>query len=334
MPKSDEKQDENLIGGMKVQTENISFRSDEMITCAKCDKSNPPNRASCLYCGSAIETPVDALTVVKLNLRKLENWENGFNIVLISHGDDADAESAARYLRYDVDLFKQMLAAKSPFPLARLESASEASIAGNQLAAFGLLTKIVNDVELKIGKPNIRLRSVGFFDGSVRLTAFNTNEQRSISSDEIVLIVVGRIVESKMESVEKGKKDRRKVLAETATSSDELLIDIYTAETERGWRVTTKGFDFSTLGNEKRLLAVENIQLILEKLKSFASTAKVVDEYPALINPLSEVWDIERRKDFEGLKRTGVWKAGFSSVARTSNLEQFTKYSRLQRILL
>jgi hypothetical protein len=325
--------DKNLIGGMKVQSENIAFSSDEMITCSKCGKSNPPNRASCLYCGTAIETPVDTLKV-KLNLRKLENWENGFNIVLVSRRDDADTESAARYLRHDVDSFAQMVAAGNPFPLARLESAGEAELANKQLSEFGLSAKIVSDVDLKIGKPNTRLRKIEFLEEGVRFTLFNTNEHRVVRSDEIVLIVVGRIVESKMESVEKGKKDKRKVLAESATSSDELLIDIYTADTEQGWRVPTKGFDFSSLGSEKSMLAVENLQRLLDRLKTFAPGAKLIDEYADLINPLSEVWDVERRTDFEGMKRTGVWKSGFSSVARTSNLEQFNKYSRLQRILL
>jgi hypothetical protein len=318
---------------MKLQSENIAFSSDQMIACPKCGKSNPPNRTSCFYCAAAIEIPEDKQTAVKLNLRKLENWENGFNIVLLSRAGNADTAAAARYLKYEADVFDAMLASHDPFPLARIESETEAEIAVARLSELGFSAKVVRDIELKIGKPNTRLRSVEFVDEGVRFTAFNTGEQRTVGSGEILLIVVGRIIESKTESVEKGKKDKKKVLAESATSYDELLIDIYTKDSENGWRVTTKGFDFSTLGKEKRLLAVENIQFLLEKLKAFASEAKVVDEYADLIHPLSEVWDVERRRDFEGLKRTGVWKTGFSSVARTSNLDQFTKYSRLQRLL-
>ncbi len=113
-----------------------------------------------------------------------------------------------------------------------------------------------------------------------------------------------------------------------------MLIDIYSADTEQGWRITTKGFDFSTLGKEKTLLAADNVRLLLERVKHFAPNALVADEYPELIGLLDEVWEIERRTDFGGLKRTGVWRAGFAKVARTSNLEQFGRYSRLQRILL
>lgn len=322
------------VGYMKVQSENIAFSSDQMISCPKCGKSNPPNRASCLYCAAELEVPEDARSGGRLNLRKLENWENGFNIVLLSRAANADVAAASRYLKYEADVFEQMLAANHPFPLARIESETEAELAVKQLASFGLTATVVRDIELKIGKPNTRLRSVEFLDDGVRFTAFNTNEQRVLHSGEIVLIVVGRIIESRMESVEKGKREKRKVLAETASTADDVMLDVYTADSEQGWRITTKGFDFSTLGKEKSLLAVENIKLLLEKLSAFAPKAKLVDEYPDLLNPLSEVWDVERRTDFEGLKRTGVWKSGFSSVARTSNLDQFTKYSRLQRILL
>ncbi len=319
---------------MKIQTENIAFGSDEMVACPGCGKSNPPNRASCLYCGGDIAVAEDRQAGVKLNLRQLENWENGFNLVLIDRKPDADSDAAARYLRYEPAVFAQMLAAVEPFPLARIESGTEAEIAVKQLSSFGLMTRIVNDIDLKIGKPATRLRSLEVLGDGVRFTAFNTNEQTVVRQGEIVLIVAGRIVESKVESVEKGRKDKRKVLAESEISSDDLLMDVYTAGVEPGWRVTTKGFDFSSLGAEKKLLAVENIRLLLDKLRAFAPDAKIVEEYPEMMGPLSEVWDVERRRDFEGIKRTGVMRSGFSSVARTSNLEQFTKYSRLQRILL
>lgn len=332
--KGGDPKDGNKIGDLKIQSENIAFGSDEMVACAKCGKSNPPNRASCLYCGATFEVSKERENEVRLNFRKLENWENGFNIVLLPPVDKSDVETAARCLKLDAEIFSKMLASKNPFPLARIESESEAELAVKQLSRCGLSAKIVSDIDLKIGKPNIRLRSVEFPAGSVQLTAFNTNEQWTLTSDEIVLIVVGRIIESKTESVEKGKKEKRKVLSETASASDEMLIDIYSSDSEQGWRVTTKGFDFSGLGSQKSLFAGDNIYRLLDKLKSFEREAKLIDEYSDLISPLTEVWDIERRTDFGGLKRTGVLKSGFATVGRTSNLEQFSRYSRLQRILL
>ena len=36
--------------GMPVRTEIIAFAAEEMESCGRCGKANPPNRASCLYC--------------------------------------------------------------------------------------------------------------------------------------------------------------------------------------------------------------------------------------------------------------------------------------------
>ncbi|NOT47915.1 MAG: hypothetical protein HOP17_09245, partial [Acidobacteria bacterium] len=123
-------------------------------------------------------------------------------------------------------------------------------------------------------------------------------------------------------------------ILETATSTDDLVVDLYGSADEQGWRIMAKGFDFSGLGSEKALLAGDNMTRLLGKIRTFASAAKFVDEYGQVAGALSAVWEVDRRKDFEGLNRIGIWKSGFSSVVSTSNLEQFSKYSRLQRVLL
>ena len=319
---------------MEIQSEKIAFDADEMLVCPKCGKQNPPNRSGCLYCASALELPEGREANVRLNLRTLEAWENGSNIVFVPPAGKADAAAIARYLKYESETVEQMLGARFPFPLARLESASDGAAAVKNLSTMGVSTRIVSDIDLKIGKPNTRLRSIEFGDDSISLTCFNTAEVTKIQSGAIELIVAGRIIESKAESVEKRKKQKRKVLDESSTSSDEMLIDIYTNENREGWRVTARGFDFSGLGKDKKLLARENLSRLLQMLRSFAPNAKYIDEYFERMNTLTSVWDIERQTDFEGLKRAPGGKTGFGSVVRTSNLAQFTKYSRLQRLML
>lgn len=305
-----------------------------MVRCDKCGKSNPPNRAACLYCAAVLAVAEEYRSGIKLNFRELEGWENGFNIVFMPPADGStDAAAAARYLRRDEEHVESMLRTAFPFPLARIESGAEAEMASEYLYSLGVTTQIVKDVDLKIFKPNVRLRAAGIEDGFLRVTLFNTGEHRKLAADEIVLIVVGRIVESKTEAVEKRKKDERKVLSETATSSDDLLIDLYAAD-GIGYRIMTKGFDFSSLGPEKRMIASENIQLLLGRLKKYANSSTCCEEFSNIANTLSLVWDIEKRKDFEGIKRAGVWRSGYANVVRTSNLEQFNKYSHLQRICL
>lgn len=319
---------------MKTRSEDIAFDPAEMVTCENCGKQNPPNRAVCLYCAAALAIPDDRAGTLKLNLRPLENWENGFNIVTRPPAREPDIAAIARYLKHELETVAEMTAAEYPFPVARLESENEAGLAAAHLETLGLPARIVKDVDLKIGKPNIRLRKLEFLDDALQLTLFNTGEQQLVRREDMALIVEGVIVESRTEAVEKRKRKERKVMSETATSSDDQLIDLYTAGEAVGYRVMTKGFDFSTLGGEKGLIAAENIRRLLARLKEFAPAARSVDEFGEKMNTLSLVWDLDRQTDFEGLKRTGVWKAGFANVVRTSNLEQFTKYSRLQRIML
>ena len=101
-----------------------------------------------------------------------------------------------------------------------------------------------------------------------------------------------------------------------------------------GYRVFTSGFDFSCLGDEKGLLASDNLKRLTSKLASLSSNAKLVHEYRSVRQSLGSVWEPEIRRDTKGLQRTGFGKREFGSVMTTSNLEQFTKFSRLQRHLL
>lgn len=332
--RGDKTQNEVFVAGIPVQSENIAFRADEMIACGKCAKENPPNRASCLYCATPIDLPEERKLEARLNLRPLENWEKGFNLVFISSTVDANAAGAARYLSIDPEIFSKMLAVSNPFPIARLESEADAEIAVEKLKKFGLSTSVVNDETLKADKMPTRLRGIEFRDESIAVTTFNTGDRIQIARDALLLIVVGSVIESKTESVEKRKKKETKLLQETETTSDEKLIDIYPEGDMTGFRIPTNGFDFSCLGSEKGLIASANMDRLLERLLQFSPVAEVVDEYRLIVNILSTVWEVDQNKDFHGLTRTGIGRSGFANVARSSNLTQFTKYSRLQRHLL
>ena len=331
---TDNASDGGRLDGMQIQAENIAFKADEMIACAKCGKANPPNRASCLYCATPIELPEERRLEAKLNLRPLENWEKGFNIVFMPSADDRDTAGMASYLSIDRGVLREMLSATRPFPIARIESEAEAVIAVQQLGKFGLLATIVGDEILQADKLPIRLRGIEFRDSSIVVTAFNTGEKTEIGSEDVRMVVAGSVIESKRESVEKRKKKGTKLLQEIETASDEKLLDFYCGSDMIGFRVPTKGFDFSCLGAEKGLLAAENMDRLLERLFKFSPTAKMIEEYGAVANVLSTVWELDRRKDFQGLTRTGIGRAGFGNVVWTSNLTQFTKDSRLQRHLL
>ena len=247
---------------------------------------------------------------------------------------DPDIAGISSYLAIDPDILRQILAAACPIPLARIESDSEASLAVRQLENLGVNALVIGDELLRAEKLPTRLRSIEFRSETIIASAFNTGEKIGITADDLVLIVPGVLTESRREAVEKRKKKEVKVLRETETANDEKLIDIYIADERFGFRIPSNGFDFSCLGAQKGLLAGANMDVLEERLAGFASNAKVIDEYRAAISVLGSVWELDREKDFQGLTKTGIGRSGFANVARTSNLTQFTKYSRLQRELL
>ena len=297
-------------------------------------KQNPPTRASCLYCGAPIDLPDERKLQAKLNLRPIENWEKGFNIVAIPPSKGADITSVSRYLSIEPEVLTRMVAASESIPIARIESENEANIAVQQLKNFGLTAVVVSDESLKADHPPIRLRSLDFRDGSIVATSFNTGTELVIESAELLLIVSGTHIETKTESVEKRKKKEKTLLHETETSFDEKVIDIYPEGEPGGFRIQTKGFDFSSLGEDKGLVAALNIERLRDRLCKFAPSAKAVDEYRSLVSVLNTIWPMDMEKDFQGRKRTGISQFGYSNVAKSSNVTQFTKYSRLQRQLL
>ena len=88
-----------LLQDLPVQTESIAFKPEEMISCAKCERTNPPNRLNCLYCGGELEIPEAQSKFLKPNLRKLENWEKGFNVVLSTNALISDKTKSLPHLK-------------------------------------------------------------------------------------------------------------------------------------------------------------------------------------------------------------------------------------------
>src|SRR5688572_20341837 len=87
---------EDFLKDLPVQAEEIGFKPDEMLACGQCSRTNPPNRLKCLYCGAELEITDEVAASLKPNLRKLENWENGFNLIYTPKDEDVSAETIAQ----------------------------------------------------------------------------------------------------------------------------------------------------------------------------------------------------------------------------------------------
>lgn len=312
------------------------FKPDEMLVCPKCGRLSAPNRLKCFYCNA--ELPVNDTQLIKLNLRKLEPREKGFNVIVLSNSAIQTEESfseIAALLRIEAEDLQRIFRAGKPLPVARVESEREAEIVAGHLKKTGAETFVLSDEKLKIETPPRRLRSLDFRDDKLILNLFNSSESIEISRDNLVLIVSGALIVRKIESIEKlERKNENKILGTAESGNDEFLIDLYDRTDATGYRVESKGFDFSCLGDEKHLLARENMKILSEKLRAFAPKAKFDNDYRALRAELSQIWEAEQTKNSKGLQRTGFGKFNLESITTIDNLSQFTKYSRLQWHLL
>src|SRR5215208_4741710 len=87
---------EDFLKNLPVQSEDIGFQPDEMIECGKCARSSAPNRLKCMYCGAELEISAETAAKITPNVRKLENWENGFNLIYLPKTENIPAETAAQ----------------------------------------------------------------------------------------------------------------------------------------------------------------------------------------------------------------------------------------------
>lgn len=326
-----------LSGNLPVQTENPAFAPDEMLGCGKCGRTNPPTRSKCLYCGAALTVSDEQGKFFKPNLRRLEIWEKGFNLILSSNSEKIEESKLAEIssmLKLENEVLREILASGESLPLARIETEKEAEIVQKRLGESGVETIILPDENLNLNKPPRRLRAMDFWEDRLVLILFNSDEIAEIEWEDVCLIVTGAIFERKVEATEtRSKKGENKLLETNETASDESLFDIYSKEDRIGYRIAQNGFDFSCLGTRKSLLAVENIKKLAAELSNRAPEAETIENYLQVRPLLGNVWQVEERIDSQGLKRQSFGSFNLGNVTTVNNSAQFTKYSRLQRHL-
>src|SRR5574338_506631 len=93
---SQNQEKDEFLKELPVQTEEIGYQPDEMLACQKCSRANPPTRVKCMYCGAALEISAEQADKIKPSLRKLENWEKGFNMIYVPKAEKISEENAAQ----------------------------------------------------------------------------------------------------------------------------------------------------------------------------------------------------------------------------------------------
>jgi hypothetical protein len=323
-----------------LQPDFRGFAPDQMVTCEVCLRANPPTRTSCLYCAAALPTTAVSAELRRPTLRKMEKWEQGFNCVLLpdeNYGlSDEALQDACDLLRLSVGELKRIMEAGEPLPLARAATLDDAALIERKLDSLSIRVVIVSDHDLALEEqPPKRIGAMEFTDGAlVAHPAGGRLSTLSIPWTEIILFVGGRYLARRIEVEERrGRGSEREIADTRELSSDESLLDLYTAQSDGGWRLASANFDFCCLGESKSLLASENFKRLAAALRARAPQAEYDDSYGRVRHALSAAWPLEQRTESLGLRRERPGKYNVQSATITDNESQFTRYSRLRHYL-
>ncbi|HVF57149.1 MAG TPA: hypothetical protein VM934_13420 [Pyrinomonadaceae bacterium] len=319
-----------------------AFSAEQLIACEECLRANPPTRMRCLYCGAPLPSTEATETHRRPTLRPLEEWERGFNVVLLPRGaEEVSAESfaeASRLLRTEREKLQEIVRANCALPLARAASDEEADLIRKRLGALGFGVEIFQDEMLSpTGAPPKRIRALELTGEALSGWANVGEASHSIDWPNIALVVAGRIYTRRVELEERqGRFKARGEIAEARELAvDQAVLDIHAfdGDTDDVWRIMADNFDYSCLGEHKTLLARDNFVTLAEALRGRASAGAFDDDYARLRHLLAVAWPPDERKESHGLRRERPGRFNTEAVTTISNEMQFTRYSRLRALL-
>jgi hypothetical protein len=323
------------------------FAPEQMVACAECLRANAPTRPTCLYCGATLLLTKQSAALWRPKLKKPEDWEQGFNVVTLPRAAGAltsdEAEEAAALLRLDVGGLKETVLAGRAMPLTRVASADEAWLIVERLRGLGLMTEVFPDEVLARRPP--RARAFEFEKEALICRGGPEAEPRRVPWNEVVLLVKGRVVSRRVEVSERkrGLGGRSNTVETRELSSDELVLDLYMSSVDEheaqgaggpGFRVMSGGFDYSCLGEGKKLIAAENFDALVLTLRERAPAAVLDEDYAHLRPLISDVWPSAERTESLGLRRPRPGRINTEAVTTVSNETQFTRYARLRHLLV
>ena len=333
------KDNENIrlpFDGPVEPSEPQGFTPDQMIRCEECLRANPPTRVACLYCSAPLPMTEESARLRTPVLRPPEKHQTAYNNILFpveSMLSDEVVTQAAELLKLSAENLNRIIAENVPLPVACTASRDEAELVFNRLRNAGLKTIVLSDDELSASEVSVkRIKSMSIDRDGATLQQAGTKDQIEIRWQDVVLIVTGRLFVKRVEIQErKTRRAENEIVQSSEFSSDEVVIDFYTSTHPQTWRIVATGFDFSCLGDEKALIANENISRLQRFIAAHAPHARVDDSYKKLRQLLDLVWASQQETQSSGWRRERPGKLSVGLATINSNEIQFTRYSRLQR---
>jgi hypothetical protein len=322
-------------------SEPAGFSSEQMVRCEECLRANPPTRVSCLYCVAPLPLTESSARLRKPVLRPPEKHQLGYNNILFPHERAASNEvvtQAASLLKLAPEDVRELMSKSVPLPVARTASREEAELVAERLRDLGWNCAAVSDEDLGLSfseKVVKRVRTMSFGDSGFTIYQAGTTDETEISWADVLLILPARIVETRVEIKERmTRKPEKEILDTSEFFRDDAVIDFYTARHASTWRVSASGFDFSCLGNDKALIANENISRLQRLISERAVNAQLDESYPRVRNLLELAWGTQQETQSSGWRRERPGKLSVGLATTKSNEVQFTRYSRLRYHLM
>lgn len=335
---SEEKDLKDILENFEAHSSEVKgFAPEQMPVCEKCNRANPPTRTTCLYCGNELPaTEIESAHLPKL--KKLEDWEIGYNIILLPDKSKeltgSELYSISNAFNLEINDLKNIIAREQILPVARAGNANEAAVVEKALAQMGLTVAVASDSEMAVGTPSHRLLGLTFTDEALRGRTLSNEKALNVSWNDVRLFVIGRLYEKRVETEEKVSRKEVKDLEDSREfNSDKTQLDIYTKGDNKGWRIISDQFDFSCLGEERGLTAAENFNKLVQALRTRAQKAALDDSYNRVQSVLNLVWPIEQRSASKGLKRKNFGQMFSQHVSIRTNENQFLRYSRMKAFL-
>ena len=322
-----------------LRSEPQGFTPDQMVRCEACLRANPPTRTSCLYCAAQLPVTAQSAAIQKPTLRRLEKWEQGFNVILVPESaaqlTGERLPQIAELLRLNVGDLGRIIETREPLPIARATTPDEAALIERRLDEMGLKVLVVADSDLEQeDSVTKRLRALELAEDALVLYSAGGPESWRIPWTEIMLLMVGRIFVREIEVQERRNRRAENILVDAREmSTDESVLDIYAAHGTRAWRISAGNFDFSCLGARKQWVAAQNFSTLIELLRARATEAIYDDSYNRMRAALNIAWPLEQETESRGWRRAGMGRVSTEAVTKSDNEIQFTRYSRLRHYL-
>ena len=309
-----------------------------LVACPLCHRNNNSQRLLCIYCGGQLPV-IEGSEFHKLPVvRPMEETELGVNLIffpeesLVDQHTRHEIESVSRLSAELVDLYLQV---KSPIPLLRLQDETDASLTRHRLLAAGVRTAMIPDADLTLKQLPHRIRQVVWQSDSLDLWGADQTLLARLPWSTVTLLVFGALRFKQTQVIEAnnvyGRGREIKDVSENVT--EELTIDLFGGNLQHHFRIRSDSFDYSCLGNRKRLLVAENFREFCTMLTERATQATIDRGFRQVTRLIEPVWPLEKSTERLPLKRIGVGKVTSESVVLADNQAQLTRYSRMLFLL-